>query len=243
MRCVPESLARQRRDVDNKTVDNIHPSVGAWVTMDAMTAESAPRPRPRALWADARFVIGAVLVCASIAGVWLVVATARQTVPAYAATRTISSGEVIDPAELRVVDVALGALDGTYATGQSLPEGAVATRTIHVGELVPTASIGAAEEIRTTRIVVRSSTEVPGAVDVGTRVEVWVSPLDADGVREQPRILVADAEVAALVRDESMMGGEAASVELVVPRADVAAVLSAQAGEALLSVVPAGGAG
>lgn len=187
-------------------------------------------------------MIGAVLVVASIVGVWMVVAAARQTMPVYTATRTIPAGEPVEPAELRVVEVALGTLDATYASGESLADGAVATRTIHAGELIPVAALGDPDVARTTTVVVRSSTAVPASVSAGTVVEVWASPVDADGVRQEPRILVADATVSSVTRDESMMGAGVASVELVIPRADVAAVLAALAGEAALSVVPATGA-
>ncbi|GAB3144957.1 hypothetical protein GCM10027058_00550 [Microbacterium neimengense] len=209
--------------------------------MYAMTAQVTPRQRPRALWADARFVIGVVLVLVSIAGVWFVVASSRQTIPVYAATRTIVPGESISPSELRVVDVALGSLEGAYASGDTLPPDAVATRTIPAGELIPAAAVGAASEVRTTTIVVPSSTAIPASVQVGTPVEVWAAPLDENGVRQAPRILVADAAVAALASSDSVMATNTPSVELVVPRESVADVLAALAGEATLSVVPAQG--
>ncbi|WDG19002.1 SAF domain-containing protein [Microbacterium sp. Clip185] len=207
-----------------------------------MTAQVTPRQRPRALWADARFLIGVVLVLVSIAGVWFVVASSRQTVPVYAATRTIVPGESISPSELRVVDVALGSLEGAYASGDTLPADAVATRTIPAGELIPAAAVGEASDVRTTTIVVPSSTAIPASIDVGTPVEVWAAPLDDQGVRQAPRILVADAAVAALASSDSVMATNAPSIELVVPRESVADVLAALAGEATLSVVPAQGA-
>ncbi len=210
--------------------------------MYAMTAQVTPRQRPRALWADARFLIGVVLVLVSIAGVWFVVASSRQTVPVYAATRTIVPGESISPSELRVVDVALGSLEGAYASGDTLPADAVATRTIPAGELIPAAAVGEASDVRTTTIVVPSSTAIPASIDVGTPVEVWAAPLDDQGVRQAPRILVADAAVAALASSDSVMATNAPSIELVVPRESVADVLAALAGEATLSVVPAQGA-
>lgn len=209
--------------------------------MDAMKAQDPPRQRPRALWADARFVIGALLVVASIVGVWLVVAAARQTSPVFAAARTIAPGEAIGAEDLRVVDVALGSLEETYVAPTELTADTVATRTIHAGELVPSEALGAAGVVRTTTVVVRSATDVPASVDTGATVEVWSAPLDPEGIRQEPRILVADATVADVARDESMMGGGAASVELVIPREDVADVLAAISGEAALSVVPSGG--
>lgn len=211
--------------------------------MYAMTAQVVPpRQRPRALWADARFVIGVVLVLASIAGVWFVVASARQTVPVYAATRTLVEGESISPSELRVVEVALGSLEGAYASGDTLPADAVATRTIPAGELIPATAVGASSDVRSTTIVVPSSTAIPASVEVGTPVEVWAAPLDDEGVRQAPRILVADAAVAALPSSDGVMGTSVPSVELIVPRESVAEVLAALAGEATLSVVPARGA-
>lgn len=208
-----------------------------------MTVQDPPRQRPRALWADLRFVIGALMVIASIAGVWMVVAAARQTTPAYAATRTIAPGQPVQAGDLRVVDVSLGSLETSYAAAENLGGDLVATRTIHAGELVPAEALGHAAAARVAAVVVRSATEVPAAVAEGSVVDVWAAPLSEDGSREAPRILVADATVAAVLRDESMLGGGAASVEVVIPRAHVSEVLAATSGEAVLSIVPAGGAG
>ncbi|WP_127820532.1 SAF domain-containing protein [Microbacterium sp. CPCC 204701] len=201
--------------------------------------ENVRAPR-RAFWGDARFFLGILLVVASVAGVWLVVAAARQTAPTYAAARTIVPGEVISAGDLRVVDVALGPLGDTYVSADDLDDAAVATRTIAAGELVPTASVGAADSARTTSVVVRSTVDVPASVTAGTVVEVWSAPPLGQGEYDEPRILVADATVVSVTRDDSMIGGGAAALELVIPRADVAATLAAMADEAALSVVPTG---
>ena len=37
-----------------------------------MSDHTAARPRPRAFWADIRFLLGIALIVASVAGVWLV---------------------------------------------------------------------------------------------------------------------------------------------------------------------------
>ena len=60
-----------------------------------MTALDAARTPRRAFWGDARFLLGVLLIVASVAGVWFVVSAARQTAPAFAATRTIVPGEAI----------------------------------------------------------------------------------------------------------------------------------------------------
>ena len=208
-----------------------------------MTAPETVRPARRAVLGDARFFLGILLVVASVVGVWLVVTGARQTSPAYAAARTLVPGEAIGADDVRAVDVALGSLTGAYLTPDDLDAGLVATRTIAEGELVSAASVGGADAARTTSVVVHSSADVPASVGTGTVVEVWAAPLDDSGGYDVPRILVADATVVAVERDDSMMGGGAAAVELVIPRADVAATLAALADESALSVVPTAGGG
>jgi hypothetical protein len=203
-----------------------------------MSDTESVRPPRRAFWGDARFFLGILLVVASVAGVWLVVASARQTVPVYAAARTIVPGEVIAPGDLRVVDVALGSVADTYLSADEFGEAAVATRTIAAGELVPVGAIGSADSTRTTSVVVRSTVDVPASVGAGSVVEVWSAPPLEQGEYDEPRILVADATVVSVTRDDSMIGGGAAALELVVPRSDVAAILAAMADEAALSVVP-----
>ncbi|MFT4211593.1 MAG: flagella basal body P-ring formation protein FlgA [Microbacterium sp.] len=201
-----------------------------------------PRPRARSVWLDPRFLVGLVLVVASIAGVWLVVAAARQTTPVLVAARTLVAGDAVASGDVRVVEVALGQLDDTYAA--ALEAGAVAVRTVPAGELVPADALDTAEAVRTTTVVVPSSTAVPASVGPGTRVELWVAPRAGQDGYETPRILIADATVAAVVADDSLVATGGVSLEVVVPRSDVAALLEALADEGLISVVPAtGGAG
>lgn len=208
--------------------------------MVGMTVDDRPRSRARPFWGDTRFLLGVLLVAASIAGVWLVVAAARQTVPVLAAARTIVPGEAVSGDDLTVVDVALGQAGDAYLTPGTIDAGAVATRTIGAGELVPVDAIGAGADARVTTLVVRTAVDVPAAVAEGARVEVWHAPPADDGF-EPPRILVADATVATVVRDDSMIGAADASLEVVVPRSDVAAVLAAQSDGSALSVVPVSG--
>jgi hypothetical protein len=208
------------------------------VGMTSVAPARAPRRTP---FADVRFVLGIVLIIASVAGVWFVVSAARQTAPVFAAHHTIVPGQKIARSDLEVVDVALGQVGGAYLRPDALVDGLVATRTISRGELVPSAAVGDAAQARTTRVVVRSAVDVPASVDAGSVVEVWSAPLIDQGEYDAPRILVADATVAAVTRDDSMIGGGSVALELVIPRSDVADVLTAIADEAALSIVPAAG--
>lgn len=204
-----------------------------------MTALEPARPRPRAFWGDARFFLGILLVVASVAGVWFVVSASRQTVPVFAATRTIVPGEAVSEADLQLVDVALGQASGAYLSSGALADGLVATRTVEAGELVPDSAVGPATAAAMTTVVLRSAVDVPASVEAGSVVEVWQAPLIDRGSYDEPRILVADATVVSVTRDDSMIGGGAAALEVVIPRADVAAVLAAMADESAISIVPA----
>lgn len=208
-----------------------------------MTAAVSSRPTRASARPDLRLILGIILVLASILGVWFTVQAARTTAPAYVATRTIVPGEAVTADVVRSVEVSLGGLSESYLSTADVESGLVATRTIEVGELVPVAAVGSADAARTTRVVVRSAVDVPASVAAGTVVEVWAAPQRERGVYDAPRILVADATVVSVARDESMIGGGAAQLELVIPRSDVAAALTAMSDQSALSVVPVVGAG
>lgn len=209
--------------------------------MRDMSDHSTARPRPRAFWADIRFLLGIVLVVVSVVGVWLVVSAARQTAPVFAAARTIVPGDAVDAGDLRVVEVALGQLQDAYASPATLAPGAVATRTIPAGELVARDAVGDAATVQTTHVVVRTSTALPAAVAPGSTVEVWSAPPLDRGRYDTPRILVASATVVSVSDDESMMGSSGPAVELVIERADVAEALAAISDGSSMSIVPTAG--
>lgn len=191
---------------------------------------------------DLRFVIGVALVVASVAGVWLVVSAARATTAVAAASEAILPGQRVDATHVHPVDVALGASAQEYLTVAEVEAGATAVRGVGAGELVPRAALAVGTAADTTVVVVQSAVAVPAAVGPGTAVEVWITPIDEDRKAQQPRILVAEATVASTPSSgSSMVRGAATTLELVVPRSAVAAVLEATAADALLSVVPIGG--
>ena len=197
--------------------------------------------RPRAFWADLRFLLGVLLVLASVAGVWFVVIASRQTVPILVATQTLVPGQTIDQNVVQAVEVSLGPVEGRYLGADEFDEKVVAIRTIEAGELVSNASIGAAELATTTTIVLNSAADVPEAVGKGSRVEVWQAPVIERGRYDVPRVLIADATVIDVVRDDSLVGGQAAAVELVIDRSEVSDAFAAVASGAAISVVPLAG--
>jgi hypothetical protein len=182
-------------------------------------------------------VLGILLIGASVGGVWMVIASARQTQPVYTAAHVIPAGAPVAAEDLLVVEVSLGHTAGAYLTPDGLEAGAVATRTIAEGELIPASAIGGASATDTTSVVLRTG-EVSASVERGASVEIWAAPLIERGRYEDPRVLVVDATVISVTRDESLMGGGAAALEVSVPRTEVAATLAAVAEGAALSIVP-----
>ncbi|WP_460800537.1 CpaB family protein [Microbacterium sp. GXF6406] len=195
----------------------------------------------RAFWGDIRFLIGLALVILSILGVWLIVSSARQTAPVLQANRTIAAGEPLLSEDFSVVEVALGTLIEDYLAPHDLSAGTIAARTVIAKELVPLSAVADATSLRTTNIVVESSVRLPVGVDVGTHLELWHSPAAERGESlEAPRILAADVIVASIPEEDGMLAQRSTAVELVIERADVAAVLAAIDSGASLSVVPLG---
>ncbi|MDQ0645097.1 SAF domain-containing protein [Microbacterium murale] len=199
-----------------------------------------PRAR-RAFWGDIRFLIGIALVILSIAGVWLIVSSARQTTPVLQADRTIAQGEALISDDFRVVEVSLGSVIDGYLAPQDLEPGMVASRTLADGELLPVTAAADAQSSRTTSIVIESSVGIPASVAVGTPVELWFAPpLPEADEFDAPRILVADVVVASIPETDGMLAQRSAMIEIVIDRSDVADVLAAITGGAALSVVPLG---
>jgi hypothetical protein len=212
--------------------------------LDAYADGRTPaRPRRRPFWADARFLLGIVLIVASVAGVWAVVALSRQTSPVYAAAHTIVPGQPVTAGDLTVMDVALGAAADAYLAPGDAPAGAVAARTVAAGELVPASAVISAAQSDVTTVVVHTSADVPSAVHAGAAVELWAAAQRERGVYDTPRVLIPRATVVSVTVDDSMIGGGQAALELVIPRVDVADTLAAISAASALSVVPSGASG
>lgn len=135
----------------------------------------------------------------------------------------------------------MGGLAEDYLAPDDLHAGQVAGRTLPKGEIVPVSAVTDADRLRTTTIVIDSSSGIPEGVEAGTVVEVWQAPLLDDGRSyDAPRILVADVTVHDVREPEGMLADSRVRLEVVIDRADVADVLAAVTSGAALSVVPVG---
>lgn len=190
---------------------------------------------------DPRLLIGLALVVASIAGVVGIVAANDDGIEVYAAPRLLTAGERVTADDLELRRVSLGAGAEAYLTAGSLPEsGAVVARTVGKGELVPLAAVGDERGPSTTTIVVALTTPLGETVRAGDTLDVWGSPQEEAGRFGAPVVISSGAQLVRQVADEGLVAGaEAARVELLVPRRDVARILDALANGDALAAVPA----
>ncbi|WP_353815419.1 hypothetical protein [Agromyces sp. SYSU T00266] len=189
---------------------------------------------------DPRLLLGLVLVAGSTVGVWAVVEALDDTTRVLVAPETVTAGSRVTLADLRVESVRLGGLAGAYLVPADVPDdGLVVTRTVRGGELVPAASVAGVDEVRTATVVVPSRGPLARGIAPGAIVDVWAAGELERGAFEPPVVLVAGAEVAAVLEADGMVAGGGPGVELLIPRAKTAAMLEALASGDAVDLVPA----
>lgn len=207
--------------------------------MPARVARDASSPRPRR-YRDPRLLLGLLLVAGSVLGVVGVVTAVDDGVEVYAASRLLTVGERVDTDDLELRRVSLGTDSGTYLQGGQLPDGGViVSRSIGAGELVPLAAVGDVRGASATTIVIALATDLGGTVRAGDLLDLWSAPALEAGRYGAPTVLASRAQLVRTVASEGIVSStEAARVELLVPRREVARILHAVANGDALSAVP-----
>jgi hypothetical protein len=197
-------------------------------------------PRRTRFRFDPRFASGLALVAASVAGVSAIVANADRTTAVYTARVALAVGDRIDASDLVTTQVRLGVADTLYVTPGRVPaDGLVVTRTIAAGELVPASAVGMRSGESVTNIVVELQGKLAASIGPGSVVDVWSSRQTDRGLFGPPAVLVGEAAIVRLVEPAGFMAADGGiSVELLVPKAKVAAVLESVANGDAIAVVP-----
>jgi hypothetical protein len=197
------------------------------------------KARPR-FWFDPRFAIGLILVFAAVSGVYAVVAGSDRTMVVYAARSALAVGDRIGTADLAVAHVRLDSADDLYLTPARFPgDGVVVTRTIAAGELVPASAVGRTSEASLTSVVVELSSPLATAIGPGSVVDVWSARQSEHARFDPPVVLVGRAAVVRILEPTGLVAANGRrSVEVLVPKASVAAVLEAIANADAIAVVP-----
>ncbi len=204
---------------------------------------ASPAAGHRRRWVDPRLLIGIGLVVGSVAGVVGLVAAVDTRTVVVAAPSALTAGERVERDDLLERSVGLDDSAGLYLRLDEVPdEGLTMVRTVPEGELIPRSAVGDPETLQHTSLIVDSAVRLGSATRAGSTVDLWATAAEAGGEgAAAPIVLVADATVVRVLQGEGLMPGSSSStVELLVPRSQVARVLQAQAAGDALAVVAAG---
>ena len=195
----------------------------------------------RRAWLDPRLAIGALLVVASIVGVWLVVQSTTRSTTVWVASETLLPGDVIDADDVVATELRMEGATDAYLSAAATPEGLVVVSPVGAGEALPLTALGDADAVDLATVVLALDDPLASTVEEGSVVDVWAAPPGEQGAFEASTVLVADAIVAGLVEDEGIIADDAVRLEVLVPREDVASVLDAVANAHAMHVVPVAG--
>lgn len=203
----------------------------------------------RPSWRDPRLGIGVLLVAAAIVlGSWTV-SRAAQTIDVFVTGAALTPGDTVTAADLRVQAIRPDGLEETYLVVEDgLPDGAVVTRVIGAGELVPASALGSAQDVTVRPVVVELGASGAVGIDKGSVVDLWHTPPapSATGgepvAPPEPARLASALVVGELVESDSIFtGAGGAAAQVLVPQDELPAVLSAIGGEGTIVVVPVPG--
>lgn len=205
----------------------------------AATALRLRRPR----WRDPRLLIGIVLVLLSVIAGMLVVARLAATTTVLVARADVVVGDTLQADDFTIAELRLGEQVARYAGSvDDIPTGAVATATVHAGELLPLSAIGQGDGVQLRPVVVAVDSAVAASVGPGAQVELWTTPTASSNEPRASSTLLVDAGVVRSVDEGSSLGMRSMTIEVLVPADDVPAVLEALAADDRLDVIAVPGA-
>ncbi|GAB3772921.1 hypothetical protein FB382_002747 [Nocardioides ginsengisegetis] len=131
-------------------------------------------------WRDPRMWVGIVIVAASVVAGSRLMAAADDSVQVWSAASDMGAGDRLRADDLvatRVRFVDDADLAGYFTVDEELPADLELTRGVGAGELLPRAAVGTAGESDSVELPVAVDAEqVPGSVDAGSVVDVWLVP-------------------------------------------------------------------
>jgi hypothetical protein len=191
-------------------------------------------------WFDPRFAIGIALILVSVGGTALVVTAADNTVDVLVARDALTPGAPVARDGVVVRKVAVDDATGVYLSPDDLDDALLLTRVVGAGEIIPRSAVARESDSGRTSVVVAVDGQLSSAVHPGASVEVWASSVAESGDDGPPAVIASDAVVTRIASDDELVVADSdRSVELLVPRDDVAVILESLARDAAIAVVPA----
>ncbi|GAB3246469.1 SAF domain-containing protein [Kineosporia babensis] len=208
----------------------------------APVTAAAPRLR-RPGWRDPRLIVGLVLLFGSVAAGARLMSEAGQLRAVYAARTALPPGTALTADVLKVVRVRVeGAGAGYLDAASPLPAGAVLTRTVGEGELIPMAAIGSTASLSVRPVAIPFDGTPPAGLVAGGRADIWAADKHREQARggyQAPRQIASGIEVFAVSGPGTgLSSGRSGALEVLVPQESLSEVLDALANESKLSVLP-----
>lgn len=161
----------------------------------APPSPAATRLRRRG-WRDPRLAVGVALVSFSVLLGARLLGGADDTVAVVAVAGDRAAGQALGPDDIVIAAVRFDSphdADRYLSGADRLPDGLVLTRDVGAGELLPRAALSSDADSRLVEVPLSVAAEaVPGSVEVGSLVDVWVMPGEASagaGARRAGRVL------------------------------------------------------
>ena len=214
-----------------------HPAPGSAASPVRPGARRAVRSG-RPSWLDLRLVTGVVLVLAAVVGGAVALTASDRTVQVWAVRSALAPGAAVtdEQLQLRSVRFASDGLAGRYLSARdAVPGGAVLTRGVGAGELLPRDAVSVSPPAPTVELPLAVRTgDAPASLAAGQAVDVWAVPSDTaqrDPAARGVRVL-AGVPVRSRSAGTGIGGSGSTAVTVAVPRdpATLAEVLGQLAG-------------
>ena len=190
---------------------------------------------------DRRFIIGVVLVIASVIAFSVLSGFLRGGSRVYTVTSTIAPGEAITAENVREIELRV---DGSvYAPTSEAPMGSIATRQLVPGQIIMRSDIAqTASEDQTVRLAVTVTTGLPDGVADGTRIQLWTVPMrtQAQGAEQAHEIEGSFTFVRAIEASSASQTRKGARIEILANSSSLPVLLAAQSSTDGLAAVPVG---
>ena len=184
------------------------------------TVTPAARRAASASWRDPRLVIGVAIVAVSVLVGVKLFSGADNTVSVWAVTTDLRSGTTLADGDLQRRDIRFSEdvdADRYVSAESELPVDTTLVRDVGVGELLPRAALGSADERSLVEVPVAAAAEaVPSTVRAGSVVDVWVTPEAASGRSAAESLLVFDDVLVIAVPGSGSALGSSATRQIVV---------------------------
>jgi|SRR5690625_486362 len=209
--------------------------------MMSETPPEAPRIR-RPGWRDPRLIVGILLVAISVTGVVTLIQSTDEREGYWAASTDLVPGAKVTADDFHVVQASMSESSEQYwAAEDALPSEFLVSSTILQGELLPQRQVSETDPDGRQQVGIRVSEDMPSAVNIGSRVDVWIAASREDGRGyDEPTKMIANAEVVGTDENTSAFAvANTTTVYLMLSQEAVPPVLDAQANDARIALVPA----